>query len=193
MKVWRLAAIALTILFIFNIGSAQELNLTGRPITGNIISYGTRAFTGVRTGSFSLTINSWTSNADVQRYITVLQEGGQDRLLDAIRRNNVGGFSVNNNLARDILVAVQTRSGNTTKIYAVFERWTGFNELRTGRRSLDFPMGYIEITLDSRGRGTGTYIAAARIRWRNTRQGYRIDIEDYQTRPARISNVRVQT
>src|SRR5262245_39001863 len=155
---WRLAAIALTILFTFNIGAAQtDLNLLGRPITGNIISYGSRQFTGVRTGSFTLTINSWTPNADIQRYLTVLQAGGQDRLLDAIRRNNNGGFSVNNNLARDILVAVQTRSGNTTKIYAVFERWTGFAELRSGRRSLDFPMGYIEITLDSQGRGSGTY------------------------------------
>jgi len=194
MKIWKLAAIALTIFFAFNHGSAQTgQTLTGVPITGNIVSYGSRTYTGVRTGSFTLTLDSFTPNADVERYITVLREGGQNRLLDTIRGNRVGRFSVNQGLGRDIMVAVQSGSGGNTKIYAIFERWTEFAELRSGRRSLDFPFGYIELTINPQtGRGSGQYIAAAQIRWRNTRSGYQIQITDYATRIARITNVRIQ-
>ena len=55
------------------------------------------------------------------------------------------------------------------RIYIVFERWLQFAELRGGYRSLDYPFGYIELNIDpATGNGEGTYIAAARIRWRTT-------------------------
>jgi hypothetical protein len=62
-------------------------------ITGNIISYGTRAYSGLRTGNFTLRVNSWTPADRAQRFLGVLQESGQDRLLDAIRKDDVGSFS----------------------------------------------------------------------------------------------------
>ena len=163
-------------------------------ITGNVISYGTRAYTGLRTGNFTLTIDQWTSNADAQRNLAILQEGGQERLLDAIRKLDVGNFSINNSLARDINVAVRTDSGGNVKIYAAFERWEQFAEVRGGYRSLDYPFGYIELTIDPRtGKGSGQYFAAPKISWKNDKKiGYHVEVEDYATYPAKLQNVKIE-
>ena len=74
----------------------------------------------------------------------------------------------------------------------MFERWIRFGEIRGGYRSVDYPFGYLEIFIDPRtGRGEGTLIEAAQIRWRRDRDTnqYAVEIENFGTFPARLMGV----
>jgi hypothetical protein len=67
-----------------------------------------------------------------------------------------------------------------------------FGEIRGGYRSTDYPYGVIEMYVDPRtGKGEGTFIAAARIRWRQDKKSgqYNIEIENFATYPARLLGV----
>ena len=76
------------------------------------------------------------------------------------------------------------------RIRAVFRRWIGFGELRRGARSVDYPFGYVEIRIDPRtGRGEGTIIPAARIRFRGEDT---VEIEDFGTFPGRLMGVQMR-
>lgn len=164
--------------------------------SGTVISYGSGFDTRTRTGLFDLTIRAETPDAQAQQFLNTLQEGGQDDLLKAIRDEDRGGFSIGANLARTINVVREREIDGKRVIHIVFERWLQFAELRGGYRSLDYPFSYIELNIDpATGRGEGTYIAAAKIRWKQDKKtnGYKIEIEDFATFPARLVNVRSRT
>jgi hypothetical protein len=70
------------------------------------------------------------------------------------------------------------------------ERWIGFGELRGGYRSLDYPFSYIEIMIDPRtGKGEGTFIPAAQIRFKTKNGQSQVEIEDFGTFPGRLMGV----
>ncbi len=157
--------------------------------TGNIISFNGPQ---VATAFFNLRINARTSDEQARQYLNVLKDRGQNNALDAIRDNDLGSFSVGNNLARRLNVVRESTVDGQRRIFIVFERWTQFAEHRFGTRSLDYPFGVIELYIDPRtGKGEGTYIAAARIRFDdNARGGQRqVEIENFATYPARLTNV----
>lgn len=159
--------------------------------SGSIIS-----FNGPRTATafFNLRLNGRTSDEQARQYLNVLRRDGQSRALEAIDDNDLGSFSVGNNLARTLNVVRESTVDGRRRIFIVFERWTQFAEHRFGTRSLDYPFGVIELYVDPRtGKGEGTYIAAARIRFdddsRNNQQT--VEIENFATYPARLTNVTV--
>jgi hypothetical protein len=165
---------------------------TTQEITGTIIGLNGE---GVRTASFTLRIKSLTSDEQANQNRAILQEGGQDKLFKAIQKEDVGTFSVNNQLARTINVVRESQVDDKKRIVVVFERWLQFAEIRGGYRSLDYPFGIIELLVDEKtGKGEGTYIAAAHIRWemdKKTNQ-HKVDIENFATYPAKLTNVKVK-
>ena len=115
--------------------------------------------------------------------------------MEKTQKEDVGTFSVGSQLARTINVARESQVDGKTRIFIVFERWLQFAEVRGGYRSLDFPFGIIELLVDEKaGKGEGTYIAAAHIRWeldKKTNQ-HKVDIENFATYPAKLTNVKVK-
>jgi hypothetical protein len=161
--------------------------------TGTVLSYGSGLNTRMRTGTFTLDLKNYTADQDAGRFLDQLRNDGQDSLLSSIRNEDLGRFSVGANLGQRINAARETMIDGRRRIYIVFERWMQFAELRGGYRSRDYPFGYVELDIDPRtGRGEGTYIAAARIRWRKSSgsQGDHVEVEDFGTYPARLMNVR---
>jgi len=157
--------------------------------TGTVYQYGSGRYTGLRTSGFTLRINSMTSDARAKSDLATLQSGGQDALLKSIRNEDLGRFALTGDIGRTINAVREVNSGGKRKIYVVFERWEQFAELRGGYRSLDYPFGYVELTIDPRtGKGTGQYFAAAKIRWKKA--GSQVEIEDYATFPAKLVEVR---
>ena len=65
------------------IASATAVVTAQETITGTIVSYGSGFNTRMRTGSFTLRINRYTSNDRAQRLLGYLQEGAEDRLKDS--------------------------------------------------------------------------------------------------------------
>ena len=159
---------------------------------GTVLIYGSGLNTRTVTRSFTLRLNGQTSAADTSRLINTLQERGQNGLLDALDDEEVGTFSLNNQVGVDVNAAFVSNDGDRLRVRAVFKRWIGFGELRMGRRSTDYPFGYIELFIDPRtGRGEGTFIPAAQIRFRTRNGSPQIEIEDFGTFPGRVMGVRM--
>ena len=170
-------------------GQAQNGRQT---YTGTVVSYGSGANTQTSTNTFTLIINGETPANEVSRLVGILQEGGQDRLQDAVRRNDLGSFAIGGSVGRTLNAVVMDEVDGRRRIRALFERWIRFGEIRGGYRSVDYPFGYIELLVDPRtGRGEGTLIEAAQIRWRRDRNSnqYAVEIENFGTFPARLMGV----
>ena len=98
------------------------------------------------------------------------------------------GYVVNTDV-RHLPTIVVDRDGGDTRIRAFFTRPIGFGELRRGLRSVDYPFGFVEIRLDDNGKGEGTIIPAAKIRYRGQDT---IEVEDFGTFPGRLIGVQVR-
>ncbi len=199
MKKFRVFYTALAVLFL-SLSFVSQANAqrnarqnTRETFTGTVLSYGSGFSTRTVTTNFTLNITGQTSDAQANQYLSILQEGGQNRALDAIRNQDLGRFSVGANVGVPINVVRESVVDGKRRIFIVFQRWTQFAELRGGYRSLDYPFGVIEMYIDERtGKGEGTYIAADRIRWNRddkTNQ-YQVEIENFATYPARLLSVR---
>ena len=79
-----------------------------------------------------------------------------------------------------------SESNGSRKIMILFERWMNLYELRYGARSADYPFSYVELIVDRNGRGEGTFIPAARVRFKNNQ----VEVENFGIYPARLSAVR---
>ena len=160
--------------------------------TGTILSFGSGRNTRTTTNTFTLNITGVTTDEQSQRSLGILQDGGQDALLKEISKNVLGRFSVGGSLGRNILGLRVSEVNVKKRIFAVFERWQQFAELRGGYRSVDYPFGVIEIFLDPRtGKGEGTLIEAAQIRWKTDKKTGKdfVEIENFATWPAKLLGI----
>jgi hypothetical protein len=174
-------------------GPAYPQNRT--TFTGTAVIYGSGMNTRTVTREFRLTLNGRTSNADTARLLNTLEEGGQDALLRSIRNNDLGRFALGGGVGVPVNAVVVDNAEGRQRIRVLFERWMGFGELRGGYRSLDYPFGYLEIMIDPRtGRGDGTIITQARVRFRSARNNRpeQVEIEDFGTFPGRLMGVQMR-
>lgn len=160
--------------------------------TGTVLVYGSGTNTRTTTNTFTMTLNRQTSAEDAQRLLTALQSGGQDDLRRQLNGREVGRLSIGGRVGLPIEAAVIDHVGDRTRIRAVLERWQGFGELWRGGRSVDYPFSYVELYVDRAGRGEGTFIAAAQIRWRNNHGENEVEIEDFGTFPGRLMGVQLR-
>lgn len=154
--------------------------------TGNIIYIG--GSRGTATGTFTLTIDSYTPDNEVLRLTTILKDGKQNALLDAIDKRKLGRFQIDSNIGQDInAVWVSRGEEGERKVTALAQRWIGFFEARRGSRSLDYPFMYIDLYTDESGKGEGSLIPAAKVRYIGDRT---IEVENFAIYPARLTNIR---
>lgn len=203
-KLSFLTAILLTALFAFNVDaqrrgnakrdsrdSQRRENTQGREsFTGTLVYYGSGANTRTGTTQFKLDITGETSDDQAKNYLDILKSDGQDEVLDAIDDQEVGRFSVGSNIGIPVNVVRENDSDGNRRIFVVFKRWTQFAEFRYGYRSRDYPFGVVELRIDQRtGKGEGTYIAAAKIRFDDDNGRSQVEIENFATYPARLLGV----
>ena len=188
----NLMATIVVLLSVVFASAIPALSQSRTTFTGTVLSYGSGLNTRVSTNTFTLVIDRVTPDTDANRFLGVLQEGGQDALLSAIRNQEVGRFSIGGGLGRPLNAVRISNVNGKKRIIAVFERWMNFGEIRSGYRSEDYPFGYIELMVDPQtGRGEGTYIAAAQIRFRTDKKAgeSQVVIEDFGTWPSRLMGV----
>jgi len=187
-SIYRVSVLLLA-LGLLGIGAAAQ-----ETITGTVVSYGTGFNTRTQTGTFTLRLDRFTSDDRAQRLLGYLQSGAEDRLLNELDNEDVGTFSINSRIGPRVNVARESMVNGQRRIIAVLRRWMNFGEIRGGYRSTDYPYSVIELYIDPRtGKGEGTFIAAAKIRWRPGNGGQnQIEIEDFSTFPARLMGVTVR-
>ena len=158
-------------------------------ITGTMVGIGgTRPS---RSTGFTLTITGTTSDQDVQRYVGILAERGQDAALGAVKNQKLGTFALTGQLGRDVnVVRISPTENGGRRITLFFERWLNLYEVRYGTRSQDYPFSYAEIYVDAQGKGEGTFIPAARVRFDKDNQS--VEVENFGIYPARLLGVRAR-
>jgi len=162
--------------------------------SGTLISYGSGFNTRTVTTNFQLNLNGQTSDSQAQGFLDILKEDSQTDLLKAIEKEDLGRFSISSNVGVPVNVVRESTIDGKQRIFVVFQRWTQFAELRGGYRSLDYPFGVIELFIDPvTGKGEGTYIAAAKIRWDydEKKKQAQVEIENFATYPARLLGVQL--
>ncbi len=182
-------------LLAITIGSGAALGQRGTTFTGTAVMYGSGMNTRTTTRSFTMVINGRTPPAEAARYLKVLEDGGQTALLNAIDDNDLGRFSLSGSVGQPLNVVGIDQVDGKTRIRGVFQRWIGFGEVRGGYRSTDYPFGYVEVFIDPRtGKGDGTFIPAARIRFKSGKNGEAdtVEIEDFGTFPGRLMGVQMR-
>jgi hypothetical protein len=175
---------------ILSVSAAAQNNEEGyakEVYTGTFVNMNGRSLS---TG-FTLTLTARTTDEEAQKYLSVLASEGQDDLLKAISKNDLGFIAATGHTRRDLLVVREAQVNGKRRIIAAFERWPGFFELRAGNRSLDYPFSIIEIYFDEKGRGTGTFIGLAQVkivRDKKTEQ-LRLELESFGSFPAKVMGV----
>lgn len=180
-------AICLVILTVA--ATALAYGQRGMTFTGTAVIYGSGFNTRTITRPFTLIINRRTSSADATRYVSTLERGGQDALMREIGDNDLGRLSLGSPIGLPLSAVLVDRDSDETRIRVIFKRWIGFGELRRGLRSVDYPFGYAELRISRSGRGEGTIIPAARIRFRSADT---IEVEDFGTFPGRLMGIRMR-
>lgn len=187
-----------SVLFLSLVLSGFAVNVSAQQETysGTLLSYGSGFRTRTVTTNFQLNINGQTSDSQAQGFLDILKEDSQNDLLKAIEKEDLGRFSISSNVGVPINVVRESTVDGKQRVLVVFQRWTQFAELRGGYRSLDYPFGVIELFIDpATGKGEGTYIAAAKIRWdvdKKTNQA-QVEIENFATYPARLLGVKLDS
>jgi hypothetical protein len=162
--------------------------------TGTAVVYGSGFNTRTTVNQFTLRVDRLTLSSEADRFLGNLQEKGQDGLLSSTRSQNLGSFALSGSVGRPLNAVVITDAGGGKRtIRAIFERWIDFGEIRNGYRSADYPFSYIEIMFDPRtGKGNGTFIPVARVRWKNKHGENEVEIEDFGVFPGRLMGVKLE-
>ena len=165
--------------------SAQE-KMTPEAYTGVAIGTG-GAFAG-RSVSFDFRITSYTTDDELASFAQLVKDKGQDALKDTLWKQDKGRINLVATTGNDIAVARKRQVGDKTIITIVTVRKMSFGELYNSGRSVDYPFGYLQVTLDATGKDTGQIMAAAKISF-NKKSG-QYEIESFGNQYIKATNVR---
>jgi len=112
-----------------------------------------------------ITIERWSTPGERAALVAAFKEGGQDALLEALKKMpKVGFINVPQTLAYDLRYAYKfpAENGGSTLVIATDRRILP-GEVWDQTRSTDYPFELIEMHLDAQGKGEGTLSWATRI------------------------------
>jgi hypothetical protein len=165
----------------------SELNAQQKRESYAAVVVGTGGSIGGRTLNLNINIDSYTTDQQVQEYLIQLKEEGQDSLRRTLENVKVGRIAPVATTGTDLSVArvFQTESGKVIRL--VTPRPVRFLEAWRHGRSMDYPFTIMELRLDKEGKGEGSIIGGAQLKF--TEEG-QLDIESYGNQYARLVNVR---
>jgi hypothetical protein len=171
----------------------QPQQQTRRPLperfTANAIGTGGVLTSGVAS-QVDIEITRWSSAEETQRMLGVLKQKGPEALLETIRdAKSVGSIRTPGNLAYDLRYAFEEEVGDgIRRIVLITDRpisvWEAINRPRT----IDYPFTFIELRVNNRGEGEGKLALATRIDI--SRTGRTLQLENYDTQPIHLNEVR---
>ena len=144
---------------------------------------------GGTTVPFDIRIKKYNTFDEIKAYADLVKEKGQDALRSALEKQDLGQLSPVGSVGTPIAVARKLVQGDKTIIRVVTARNLSFVELRYSGRSVDYPFTFLELTLDKNGKGTGTAIAAASIKFNKKTGIHEIESLKHGTAYNKLLNV----
>jgi hypothetical protein len=151
---------------------------TGGPLTRPVAS------------QIDIRITRWSTPEEATRLLDTLKENGPEELLEAVRdAKPVGTIRTPGNLAYDLRYAHQEMVGDgIQRIVLMTDRPISMWEAVNRPRTIDYPFTLIELRLNNRGEGEGKLNLATRIDI--SRTGRTVQLENYDTQPIHLNEVR---
>jgi hypothetical protein len=191
-----LAALALAALALAPSGAGgdaeadADAGAKGETIRANVVAMGGAA--GRKTGYFTAWVDRYTPDDELARWVEAFRAGGQHNLVAVWQRENpvVGRARFLETLGRDLRVARSRPTENGgRRIILVTDRPLTGAEGMTDTHSEDYPLGWVEIEVDEKGRGEGKLIAAAKLTL--DEQG-ELSVESYSIAPMQLFKVKIK-
>ena len=185
-----LSALALTALAGMLIGAPAVSGQNQREMfTGFAINLNA----GGRTATVEITVDRWSTDAERDRLLRILQEEkdvrrANDKLLRALEdMPAVGSIRTPTSLAWDLHFARQMPLGDgARRIVLGTNRPIGFREARNQPRSIDYPFTIVEIRLDAEGRGSGKILPGTKLYIENGE----LVLENFEALPVQFNEIR---
>ena len=170
-----LAASALLMPILF----AQQEEKTNKEAY-SAVAIGTGGTVGGKSIPFDMRINRYATDEEIDKLAELLKEKGPDALRRALEKLDVGRINPVGSVGNQIAVARKHQIGSDTVITLVTARNMPFIELYRGGRTTDYPFGFVRLTLNEKGEGTGQIIVAAKIRFDKKKGHYEIESFGHQ-------------
>ena len=138
-----------------------------------------------------INITRWSTEAERQKLITTFVEKGPNKLLDALQdQKPVGYFKLPNRLGYDLRFARQIPlEDGGRRIVILTDRPISEFEAREQPRTMDYPFTLIEVRLKKDDTGEGKISVATKITL--NKKDNTVELENYQSEPVRLNNLRV--
>ena len=159
-----------------------------KPESYTAVAMGTGGSMGGKSMPFDFRVTQWTTDEEVQKYMELLKESGQDALRRALEKEDRGQLSPVGRVGNQIAVARKRQVGSETVITIVTARIMPFIELYRSGRSTDYQFGFLQVKLNEKGEGLGNIMAACKLRFDKKKGQY--EIESYGNQYIKAVNVR---
>jgi hypothetical protein len=146
---------------------------------------------GGKSVSIDVRINRYNTNQEINEYANLLATKGPGSLLSAMEKQDVGQFSPVGQVGTPLVIARKLVKGDKFEIRVLTLRVMSFAELRNGGRSVDYPYTMLDMIVDKDGKGAGTAIGAAKIRFDKKKNVYEIESFRHGTAFNKLLNVRL--
>lgn len=141
---------------------AQEPTLSAERFTGRLWVEGAPR---ARMMSITITVDRWTTSEERQRLVDATRSGGAESLLDAMNMMDAGSIEIDTLPRWPIRAAYSwpTEGGRTVRF--VTNRPVNIGDGWDGIRTVDYPIGVVELRMSDGGTGEGAVVAAATARF----------------------------
>jgi hypothetical protein len=152
------------------------------------VAMGTGGTVGGKSIQFDFRITQYTTDEEVQNFAQLVKDKGTDALRRTLEKEDKGRISAVGSTGNPLAVARKRQQGENTIITIVTARNMPFMELYNNGRSTNYPFGFLQVTLNTRGEGTGQIMAAAKIRFDKKSGQY--EIESFGNQYIKAVNIR---
>ena len=135
----------------------------------------------------TFTITKWATEGEIKRLGKVLKEHGPDALFDEMKKLDAGRINAAGDIGNQIAIAEKSKSGNDTVITLINARRMSTVELARNATHTDYPFGFLQVTLNEKGEGTGKMVMAAKIKYDNSK-GHSV-LEPYGNGAVQVTDV----
>jgi hypothetical protein len=182
----RIPLFTLVLLVSLTVDAVAQDQTPPQAYTG--VAVGTGGSVGAKTISFDFRVTQYTTDEELQNFAQLVKDKGTDALRRALEKEDKGRISAVGSTGNQIAVARKRQQGSEIIITIVTARTMPFVELYNNGRTTDYPFGYLQVKLDSTGKGSGQIMAAARIRFDKKKGQY--EIESFGNQYIKATNVR---
>lgn len=149
-----------------------------------------RVPTSGNAGPIEFVVDRYSSDAERDRLLKVLQDQGADKLLSELQKlPRIGYFRTPNSTGYDLKFARKTPGDDGgERITLITDRYITFWEARNRPRTIDYPFTLIEVRMGPEGKGEGKMSLATRITY--DKKNNTVVLEDYKSQPTLLNEIK---